>query len=68
MDKVAQRAFITADWIHQVSAEGSTYDIGIDEMDGSIGSMLKLYPKGIFITLFRPFIWEIKTLIWLWLV
>ena len=60
MDKVAQKAFITADWIHQVSSEGSVYDIGIDEMDGTIGGMLKLYPKGIFVTLFRPFIWEIK--------
>lgn len=60
LDRVAQRAFITADWIHQMSSEGSSYDIGIDKMDGTIGSMLKLYPKGIFITLFRPFIWEIK--------
>jgi len=60
LDRVAQRAYITADWIHQMSDEGSAYDIGIDEMDGTMGSMLKLYPKGIFITLFRPFIWEVK--------
>lgn len=59
LDTVAQKAFITADWIHQMSEESSAYDIGIDQLDGSIGSMLKLYPKGIFITLFRPFIWEI---------
>ncbi|WP_375562596.1 hypothetical protein ACE193_08630 [Bernardetia sp. OM2101] len=60
LDRVAERAFITADWIHQMSEQGSAYDIGLDQMDGSIGSMLQLYPKGIFITLFRPFIWEIK--------
>ncbi|AFM03177.1 hypothetical protein Fleli_0717 [Bernardetia litoralis DSM 6794] len=60
LDRVAQKAFITADWIHQMSAEGSAYDIGLDQMDGTIGGMLKLYPKGIFITLFRPFVWEIK--------
>ena len=60
MNRVAERPFITADWIHQMSDQGSAYDIGIDQMDGSMASMLKLYPKGIFITLFRPFIWEIK--------
>ncbi|PIY08430.1 MAG: hypothetical protein COZ18_12360 [Flexibacter sp. CG_4_10_14_3_um_filter_32_15] len=60
LNNVAQKAYITADWIHQMSDQGSAYDIGIDEMDGSIGSMLRLYPKGIFITLFRPFVWEVK--------
>ncbi|WP_338790193.1 hypothetical protein [Bernardetia sp. MNP-M8] len=60
LDKVAQEAYITADWIHQMSEQGSAYDIGLDQMDGTIGGLLKLYPKGIFITLFRPFIWEIK--------
>ncbi len=60
LDNVAQRAITTASWINQISNEGSAYDIGISEMDGTIGSMLKLYPKGIFITLFRPFIWEVK--------
>jgi len=60
LDNVAQRAFVTADWIHQMSDQGSAYNIGIEQMDGSIGSLLKLYPKGIFITLFRPFVWEIK--------
>ena len=60
LNRVAERAFITADWIHQMGAEGSAYDIGLDQMDGTIGSLVKLYPKGIFITLFRPFVWEIK--------
>ncbi|WP_338762337.1 hypothetical protein WAF17_17430 [Bernardetia sp. ABR2-2B] len=60
LDKVAQEAYITADWIHQMSTEGSAYDIGLDQMDGTIQGLIKLYPKGIFITLFRPFIWEIK--------
>ncbi len=60
LNKVAQKAYITADWIHQMSSEGSAYDIGLDQMDGTMMGMLKLYPKGIFITLFRPFIWEVK--------
>ncbi|WP_291727928.1 hypothetical protein [Bernardetia sp.] len=60
LDRVAERAFITADWIHQMSDEGSSYDIGLDQMDGTIGSLIKLYPKGVFITLFRPFVWEVK--------
>lgn len=60
LNRVAERAFVTADWIHQMSDQGSAYDIGISEMDGSLGSLVRLYPKGIFVTLFRPFVWEAK--------
>ena len=40
---------------------GSAYDLG--PIDGSIGGMLKKFPQGIVVTLFRPFPWEIKKVI-----
>jgi hypothetical protein len=35
----------------------SSYSLGVD-FDGSMGSLLKLAPMAITVTLFRPFIWE----------
>jgi hypothetical protein len=37
---------------------GSTYDLG--ELDGTFNGMLKLAPKAINVSLFRPYIWEIR--------
>jgi hypothetical protein len=60
LDNIGERAKITADYLHSVSEEsgGSTYYIG--KLDGSIASMLALTPQAIVVTLFRPFIWEVK--------
>jgi hypothetical protein len=41
--------------------EGSGYSLG--KIDGSIGGMLKQFPAGVVVTLFRPFPWEIKKVI-----
>jgi hypothetical protein len=37
---------------------GSTYSLG--ELDGSFSSMLKLGPQAINVSLFRPYLWEVK--------
>ncbi|MCA6078112.1 hypothetical protein [Fulvivirga sedimenti] len=37
---------------------GSTYDLG--EMDGTFVGLLRLAPKGVLVSLFRPFPWEIR--------
>lgn len=37
---------------------GSGYALG--ELDGTIGSTLKLFPQAVNVTLFRPYLWEIK--------
>ena len=58
IDKIGERSKITSDAIYQISVqqEGSGYHLG--ELDGSIGSMVKLAPQAVGTTLFRPFIWE----------
>lgn len=58
VDNIGERGKITADYLYQqsVKQEGSGYSLG--ELDGSIGSMVKLAPQAIGTSLFRPFIWE----------
>ena len=40
-----------------MATEGSAYKLG--EQDGTIGGMVKLAPKAIVVSLFRPFLWEV---------
>jgi hypothetical protein len=60
IDKIGERSKITSEYLYEVSVkqEGSGYNLG--KLDGSIGSMLKLSPQAIVVTLFRPFIWEAR--------
>jgi hypothetical protein len=59
VDKIGERSKITSDYLYQMSIqqEGSGYHLG--ELDGSIGSMVKLAPQAIGTSLFRPFLWEV---------
>lgn len=60
VDKIGERSKITADYLYGVSVatEGSAYKLG--EQDGTIGSMVKLAPQAIVVSLFRPFLWEVR--------
>jgi hypothetical protein len=60
IDKLAERTKITADYLYSVSIqqEGSAYKLG--ELDGTFGGMFKLAPKAINVSLFRPYLWEVK--------
>ena len=60
VNKIGERSKITADYIYQQSVlqEGSAYHLG--ELDGTIGSMVKLAPMAIVTSLFRPFPWEAR--------
>lgn len=62
VDKIAERSAITAydiryGWGARSGGDGG-YDLG--ELDGSVGSMISLMPSGIVVSLFRPFLWEVK--------
>lgn len=63
LEKVAETAATTRGWIGYVSdvQEGSGYDLG--EFDATIGGMLTKFPQAVVVTLFRPFIWEVKKVI-----
>jgi hypothetical protein len=60
IDKIGERSKITSEYLYQVSVQqqGSAYTLG--ELDGSIGSMVKLAPQAIVVSLFRPFLWEAR--------
>ena len=58
VDKIGERSKITADYLYETSVkqEGSGYYLG--PQDGTLGSMAKLAPQAIIVSLFRPFLWE----------
>ncbi len=60
VDKLSETARITAmDIRYQTGREaGSGYTLG--DLDGSFGSMVALAPKAINVSLFRPYIWEVR--------
>lgn len=61
IDKVGERTKITADYILRMSEKdkGSGYSLG--ELDGSIGSMVRLAPQAVNVALFRPYLWEVHS-------
>jgi hypothetical protein len=58
IDKIGAQSKLTADYLQGVSQRenGSGYNIGAQ--DGTLTGMLKLAPKAIVVSLFRPFLWE----------
>jgi hypothetical protein len=60
LENIAMTAQITAyDIAFQTGKDaGSTYSIG--ELDGTLPGLLKLAPKAINVSLFRPYIWEVR--------
>jgi hypothetical protein len=60
LDKVAKTAQITAYDIRYYTGRdaGSGYSLG--ELDGTFGSMFRLAPQAINVSLFRPYLWEVK--------
>jgi len=60
IDKIAQTAQVTSYDIAFWSGRnaGSTYSLG--ELDGSFGSLISRMPQAINVSLFRPYLWEVK--------
>jgi hypothetical protein len=62
LDKLGETAMITAYDIRYGwgarHGDNSGYTLG--ELDGSLGSLIRLAPAGIIVTLFRPWLWEVK--------
>jgi hypothetical protein len=60
LDQLGNTAMITAYDIAYLTGHdaGSTYTLG--ELDGSFGSLVKLGPQAINVSLFRPYIWEVR--------
>ena len=60
LGNLAETAKVTAyDILYQTGADaGSGYSLG--ELDGSFSSMVRLTPQAINVSLFRPYLWEVK--------
>jgi hypothetical protein len=59
LDKITSTIESTRGWIVYASGEeGSAYDLGT--VDASLGGMLSKFPAAVNVTLFRPFLWEVK--------
>ena len=60
LKNIAKTSAITRGWIGYVSEaeEGSGYDLG--SFDPSIAGMISKFPQAVVVTLFRPFVWEVR--------
>jgi len=65
IDQLANTAQITAEWIHYVSERegGSAYSLG--DFDYSPTGMLRKMPLAIWVTLYRPYLWESHNIVML---
>jgi len=60
LDKISKTAQVTAYDIRYWTGKdaGSGYSLG--ELDGSISSLIRIAPKGLMVTYFRPYLWEVR--------
>lgn len=59
-NKIAITAQSTAYDIRFYSGRGAGSGYSLGELDGTFGSMIKLAPQAVVVTLFRPFLWEVN--------
>lgn len=58
VDKIGERAKINQQYLTNYAVNGSAYNIG--EFDGTLGSTLKVAPQAIVVSIFRPFLFEVR--------
>src|SRR5690606_30307054 len=54
IDKIGESTKVTQEYLSEQVQSGSAYNVG--ELDGTIGSMIKVSPQAIAAALFRPFL------------
>ncbi|MBC6611663.1 hypothetical protein H8B15_12055 [Hymenobacter sp. BT507] len=58
VEKIGERTKINSEYLTSQVANGSAYNIG--SFDGSLGSMVKVAPQAVVVSLFRPFLFEAR--------
>jgi hypothetical protein len=58
VEKIGERTKVNQSYLTTGVENGSTYDIGV--IDGSFGSIIKVAPQALVVSLFRPFPWEAR--------
>ncbi len=63
--QMGNTAKITAEWIHYVSEleGGSSYTLG--DFDFSTTGIIKKFPRAVWVTLYRPYVWEAHNIVML---
>ena len=64
-DTISETAQVTAEWIHYVSQRegGSAYTLG--DFDYSPTGMIRKFPLAVWVTLYRPHLWEVNNIVML---
>lgn len=60
VSKLAKTAKVTAYDIRYWSGRGAGSGYALGELDGTFNSMIRLAPQAINVSLFRPYLWEVK--------
>lgn len=60
IDNLARTAQVSSDWLLYVSEKqgGSAYSLG--KLDGTWQGTLSKFPAAVWVTLFRPYLWEVR--------
>jgi hypothetical protein len=60
IDKIGERSKLVSEYLYEtgVKQNGSAYSLG--EQDGTLTGMVKLVPQAIVVSLYRPFLWEVR--------
>ncbi len=60
IESLASTTQITAEWLYYVSTmeSGSAYSLG--EFDGTWQSVISKFPAAVWVSLFRPYLWEVR--------
>ncbi len=65
VENIASTAKVTAEWIHYVSERqgGSAYNLG--DFDYSPMGMMRKLPLAVWVSLYRPYLWEVNNIVML---
>ena len=60
VDKIGERSKVVSEYLYETGMKqnGSAYTLG--EQDGTLTGMVKLVPQAIVVSLYRPFLWEVR--------
>lgn len=58
VNKIGQRTKINSEFLTNQVANGSAYNIGT--FDGSLGSLVKVAPQAVIVSIYRPFLFEVR--------
>jgi hypothetical protein len=62
LNVMTENVLLLNKYLGESSGAGSAYDLGIDfENIHGFADLISVFPKSIFITLFRPYLWETKS-------